>query len=149
MRERRRFAPVFLCYLAVLFRITVFRSGFGTHPAFGGSVNAALFTGYSAMLAAGRWRSFVYLFFGNILWFVPFGFFLRRRCRLSRTVALGFLLSLCIESLQFVFATGVSEPDDLILNTAGALLGALAAGRTPRLRGKKAQSADRSEFMSA
>ena len=37
----------------------------------------------------------------------------------------GFLLSLSIETAQFVLGSGVSELDDLILNTLGALLGHL------------------------
>ena len=41
------------------------------------------------------------------------------------TVAMlwGFLLSLGIETMQFVLGSGVSELDDLILNTAGAIMG--------------------------
>ena len=36
---------------------------------------------------------------------------------------LGFLLSLGIETMQFILGSGVSELDDLILNTLGAVLG--------------------------
>ena len=35
----------------------------------------------------------------------------------------GFLLSLGIETMQFILGSGVSELDDLILNTLGAVLG--------------------------
>ena len=42
---------------------------------------------------------------------------------LFRTILCGFGLSLLIELLQFVFGTGVSEVDDLILNTLGTLIG--------------------------
>ena len=35
----------------------------------------------------------------------------------------GFFLSLLIETMQFVFGTGVSELDDVILNTLGVYLG--------------------------
>ena len=115
---------LFLLYLAVVLRITAFRRGFGTYALFGGRLNLTVFAGYLPLLRAHRWGTFVYLFFGNIGWFVPFGFFLRRRGRsLPQTLLLGLAFSLMIETLQFVFATGVSELDDLILNTAGAGIG--------------------------
>ena len=47
------------------------------------------------------------------------------KCRnLLWAAVYGFLLSFLIETMQFVFGTGYSEPDDLILNTLGAWLGA-------------------------
>ena len=128
---KKRLPPLlFAAYLAVILRITVFRSGFGTHALFTGTVNLTVFAAYLPLLQSRDWGAFVYLFFGNIVWFVPFGFLLRRfGCSLPRTLLLGFALSLAIETLQFVFATGFSELDDLILNTAGACLGALAGKR--------------------
>ena len=133
---------LFLLYLAVVLRITVFRSGFGTHALFGGRLNLTFFADFLPLLRAHRRGTFVYLFFGNIFWFVPFGFFLRRRGRsLRQTLLLGFAFSLVIETLQFVFATGVSELDDLILNTAGAGLGAMTTlSRTRRSRCKTASA---------
>jgi len=65
---------------------------------------------------------------GNIIMFIPFGMFL---VLLSKNKGLSFIgvlarslsLSLCLECLQFVFSIGVFDVDDLILNTAGGLLG--------------------------
>ena len=51
-----------------------------------------------------------------------------RRHGLCRAAALGFCLSLGIELAQFVLGSGVTEVEDLILNTIGAVLGWLAAG---------------------
>ena len=45
--------------------------------------------------------------------------------RLWKIVLAGFLFSLTIESLQYLFGTGYSELDDLILNTAGVFAGAV------------------------
>ncbi|MBQ1410546.1 MAG: VanZ family protein [Oscillospiraceae bacterium] len=42
---------------------------------------------------------------------------------LLQTAVWGFLLSLGIETLQFVLGSGISELDDLILNTIGAVMG--------------------------
>lgn len=70
---------------------------------------------------------FIYLFAGNIIWFVPFGMYLERqkKWKLVATALCGFLFSLTIETLQYAFGTGFSELDDLILNTFGVFLGAL------------------------
>ena len=71
---------------------------------------------------------FLYNFYGNIVWFVPFGLLwplVRRRRGFFRTVAAGMLLSLLIETIQFFIWTGVSDIDDLIFNTCGAMIGYL------------------------
>ena len=67
---------------------------------------------------------------GNVIGFLPFGFFLpilSRRLRNGAVVtALGFGLSLLVESIQLVFKVGCFDVDDLILNTLGVLLGYLS-----------------------
>ncbi|MDE6917759.1 MAG: VanZ family protein, partial [Lachnospiraceae bacterium] len=58
---------------------------------------------------------------------VPFGMYLQymgKTKTLLRAAACGLLFSLCIETMQYVFGTGYSELDDLILNTIGAWIGA-------------------------
>ena len=117
---------VFIAYLAALFRITVFRSRFDFSSAFlGGEVNLVPFADLLKVFAADK-RAFVYLFFGNIVWFVPFGFLLKRLTgiKAGKVILLGFFLSLFIETMQFIFGVGVFETDDLLLNTLGAALGA-------------------------
>ncbi len=70
---------------------------------------------------------FFYNSFGNIVWFVPFGFLFPFFCDKTRhfwsTLFLGFLLSLAIETLQFFLRTGVSDIDDVFFNTLGTGLG--------------------------
>lgn len=69
---------------------------------------------------------------GNVVLFVPLGILAYQLLRdVRRTVALGLGLSLCIEVLQYVFALGISDTDDLLLNTLGALVGALLARFVP------------------
>ena len=60
----------------------------------------------------------------NVLVFVPIGLLLRIVAK-KRYVALsmGFLISLCIEMLQYLLAKGYCEVDDVIHNTLGCLLG--------------------------
>ena len=71
----------------------------------------------------------------NVAAFVPFGFFLaeflastKRFSAGGRRIGLvtlaGFGLSLCIECIQLVFRVGIFELTDLVLNTAGAVIGA-------------------------
>ncbi len=63
---------------------------------------------------------------GNIVMFVPFGFFVPLLWRVSgkTTAAVGFFVSLSIELMQ-LFLPRWSDIDDLILNTSGTLLGLL------------------------
>lgn len=71
----------------------------------------------------------------NIAIFVPFGFFLSeflastRRFsawrRIGFVVLCSFGLSLCIECLQLILLVGFFELTDLVMNTAGAFVGAV------------------------
>jgi glycopeptide antibiotics resistance protein len=126
---------VFWVYLAVLLRITVFRSGFGSHGLFSGEIVWIPFQDIFSLVKTSL-GYFLYLFVGNIIWFVPFGFLLPRLIGWgAQVIGYTFLLSLVIETLQFIFGTGVSEVEDLILNTLG---GSVGYGIVWMLRRKKA-----------
>ncbi|MEE1032504.1 MAG: VanZ family protein [Ruminococcus sp.] len=85
----------------------------------------------------GQWAAFLNIG-GNIIGFVPFGFFLPllqhkvRKC--WKTGTLGFLLSLCIETCQFCWKVGSFDVDDLLLNTIGVLIGYLVFGVCNKIR---------------
>lgn len=70
---------------------------------------------------------FVYNLFGNILWFIPFGFgscALAQKPRTFFKITLsGLALSVSIELMQFFLFTGVSDIDDVIFNTLGTMIG--------------------------
>lgn len=70
---------------------------------------------------------FFYNSFGNVLCFVPFGILFpivfSKKQSFPKTVLIGMLLSVCIETLQFWLGTGVSDIDDVFFNTCGAILG--------------------------
>ena len=72
---------------------------------------------------------FFYNSFGNILCLVPFGILFpivfSKKQSFLKTVLLGILLSIGIETLQFLLETGVSDIDDVFFNTCGAILGYL------------------------
>lgn len=129
-RKKRILTVLFLGYMAVLLRITVFRSGFGGSALLqNGHLNLTLFLEYIPILREGNWFRFLCLFVGNILWFIPFGAYLkyvRKETKLRVIVLYGFLFSLTIETLQYMFGVGYSELDDLLLNSFGAWIGSAA-----------------------
>ena len=123
MKHKKLLWGLFLLYLVVLLRITVFRSSFSIdHLLANGELNLIPFV---SLLRLGRFWQFVYLFVGNLVWFMPFGILLSHLTKIRRykMILYGFCLSLLIETMQFVFGTGVSELDDVILNTLGVYLG--------------------------
>lgn len=121
---------IFTFYVVFLLMITVFRQNFDFQNFFqNGTLNLSPFTDLFRILNEGDIKSFIYLCGGNIVWFIPFGLlfpllFPSRPNGFSVLLS-GFLLSLLIEFLQYAFGTGVSETDDLILNSAGVLVGYL------------------------
>ncbi|WP_082686812.1 VanZ family protein [Bacillus sp. FJAT-27445] len=66
-------------------------------------------------------------FFGNILAFLPFGFFMpfffQQKKVLKRVALSSFLLSFAVEAAQFTFRVGAFDVDDIILNTIGGAAG--------------------------
>ena len=64
--------------------------------------------------------------FGNILIFMPFGFFISMASRARgffMTLFYSFGLSLCVEVFQLLTKVGSFDVDDLLLNTIGGVLG--------------------------
>ena len=64
--------------------------------------------------------------FGNVLIFMPFGFFLPMASRFRSvfaTVFWSFILSLAVEMFQFITKVGCFDVDDLLLNTVGGIIG--------------------------
>lgn len=125
---KQKMKAAFLLYVATLLLITAIRPWNMDYHFMGGHLNLTLFSDYRYVLHDGAAR-FIYLFFGNIIWFVPFGYYIvaYKRKSLMTVIIMGFALSLLIEITQFVLGTGVSEIDDLILNTFGCFIGGIAA----------------------
>ena len=114
---------VFILYILVLLRITVFRSDFLTHGLCSGSILWVPFVELIRILK-NDFFVFFYLFVGNIIWFIPFGFLAPLLWKTGRKAILYTLgLSFLIEVLQYLFGTGVTEVEDLILNTLGGAIG--------------------------
>lgn len=75
--------------------------------------------------------------FGNILIFVPFGFFISVASKTRgffMTLFYSFGLSLCVEVFQLVTKVGSFDVDDLLLNTIGGVLGYILFSICNRIR---------------
>jgi glycopeptide antibiotics resistance protein len=72
----------------------------------------------------------LYNTFGNILLFIPFSFLLickNKGDHVFKIISLGIFVSATIECLQYIFLIGITDIDDLILNTLGLCIGAVLA----------------------
>lgn len=64
--------------------------------------------------------------FGNILIFVPYGFFISmasERTRFLKSFLYSFALSLCVEIFQLITRVGSLDVDDILLNVLGGIFG--------------------------
>lgn len=138
VKKRRNFKSeivvwVFAFYIMLLMNLTVFRDTilpwemqiYLNRPLSEINWN---FLGETLKLTKGAsLLDFFYNFMGNILWFVPFGLMLptilRRKKCFWQTALIGLVLSLSIESLQFIYYTGVSDIDDIFFNLIGTIVG--------------------------
>lgn len=135
--EKEKFRTVvkwllFIIYMFVLFYIVFFAESFGRTTQTEYVYNLEPF---SEIKRFGK-----YLFYtgtlgdmarlniiGNIIAFVPFGIFLpwlsHKKLRFIPTFLYSFSLSLAIELIQLVAKVGTCDVDDIILNSAGGIIG--------------------------
>ena len=125
---------LFLMYLIALTYFMFFAESFGRTPNTQScyAYNLELFKEIKRFYTYREQLGFKAVFLnlvGNVVGFMPFGFFLpvvsRRGRKWYNASLLGFLLSLCIETIQLVFKVGSFDVDDLFLNTIGGILGFL------------------------
>jgi len=83
-----------------------------------------IFETYQEVFIQDNIQYFLINFLGNIVMFVPIGFFLPLLWKFSnkKVIFLGFSASLMIEFTQLFLARG-TDVDDLLLNTLGTLVG--------------------------
>lgn len=121
-------AGVFLLYMAAVLNTTVPPVSFLAGLRLQSTVNLVPLRGIGIILRQGDIRYQLLNIIGNIVMFVPFGFFLPllwdKARRFFIVAAGGLTLSLLIECLQFFISRG-TDIDDLLLNTAGTMLGYL------------------------
>ena len=123
---------LFVAYLAVLVYFVFFAESFGRLPSQRDdyAYNLELFKEIRRFYVYRHqlgWKAVTLNLGGNVVGFMPFGFFLpivsRRGRKWYNALLLGFFLSLCIEITQLVFKVGSFDVDDLLLNTIGGILG--------------------------
>ena len=147
-RHRILGAVIFVLYLVLLTYFLFFAEEMGRSPDARAeySYNLTLFKEirrfilYRDILG---WRAVFLNIFGNVLAFMPFGFFLPVIWERTRhwyiTVILSFAMSLTVETMQLVGKVGSFDVDDLLLNTIGGFVGyiifALAKGVWERYSG--------------
>lgn len=119
--------PLFVFYLAALVGITIVRGTSVFNSLFILERPAVQWIPLATtlnQLQSGLWP-LIYHVGGNIVWFVPLGFFLRRK-PVWMAALIGLLLSVGIEILQWALITGMPDIDDVLYNTCGAAIGWLA-----------------------
>lgn len=132
MRRQTLFKILFIMYLIMLLYITLFAWNYGASlgPAGPGGRNYNIIpfrSIYRIGVFSPTWVDPIRILLGNIIMFIPLGFFIpiiwKRKRSLIKVVFLGFFLSLCIELSQFLFTHRVANIDDVILNTLGTWIG--------------------------
>ena len=124
--KRKSVLPVLICIVTILY-ITLYTRDAAIHR----SVRLSLFRSYRTWLDYGIPYGTEILL--NIALFIPFAFFLSvtlfchdEKRPLLRVVLAGLLLSVCIETLQYLTGRGMADCDDLISNTLGTAAGFFA-----------------------
>lgn len=121
---------MFVLYIAFLVYFLCFAEWYGrTEPSEGYRYNLVLFKEIMRFIEyreeLGVFAVFANLF-GNILIFVPYGFFISMASTsrgVFQTLFYSFALSLGVEIFQLFARVGSFDVDDLLLNTLGGVLG--------------------------
>lgn len=133
-RKGKRFllGVLFLGYLAALIYFLFFSEHYGRVESEEYHYNLTVFKEIQRYIQYREqlgWEYFFVNIFGNVLAFVPFGFFLPLFSEKNRSfiyvTVYTFEASLVIELLQLVFRVGTFDVDDLLMNTIGGAIGCI------------------------
>jgi glycopeptide antibiotics resistance protein len=123
---------LFLLYMGVLVYFLFFADWYGHVPGKGSeySLNLVPFFEIRRFIRARKQLGYAAVFLnllGNVIGFLPFGFFLpvisRKLHNIFLVTAFGCVVSTCVEHTQYILRDGCCDVDDVILNTLGAFLG--------------------------
>ena len=128
---RRTGAILLVLYLALLVYLLLFSRAFGRNPGFSSyRYNLVPFREIVRFYTYWKHVGFISAFLnlvGNLAGFIPFGILvpavIRPMRSWTRTVKAGFFLTLILEVFQLILKAGIFDVDDILLNTAGALVG--------------------------
>ena len=132
-QHKRILTILYVFYLCLLFYFLFFSEGFGR---MGGSAEYRYnLKPFREIMRFYRYRyilgnkAFFINVFGNVIAFMPMGFFqpllAQKKWRGALVVLNCFIVSLLVETIQLVFKVGCFDVDDLLLNTLGGLLGVI------------------------
>lgn len=118
---------LFIVSILFIIRLTMFpESLLGIGEGKGG-VNLVPFFTIGDLLFHHSFSDFILNNIGNIILFLPFGFFLPMRCRkinkLSKSLLVGMAFSVSIEIVQLFMPNRWTDIDDVLLNTLGTGIG--------------------------
>lgn len=130
--RRELILSAFIFYILLLIHLTVFRGENSINnvtiilrPL--SEINWVPFVETAKLTKGTSLFDYYYNLYGNILWFIPMGFgaayLMKKRYYFLRSLLIGIAISFLIETMQFLFYTGVSDIDDLIFNTIGTIIG--------------------------
>ena len=86
------------------------------------------FEAYYNWIVGGVWDALILNLLGNIIAFVPMGFFemaLSKHKKFWKVVLRCFIIVVSLEVFQFISCLGYLDIDDIIMNTIGCVLGCL------------------------
>lgn len=118
---------LFILYMSLLVYLVLFSTEFGREA----SIRSYNLVPFSTISRYINYRevfgevNYITNIYGNILAFVPFGYFLFRLQKNKHVLSglfLPFLLSLAIEISQYMLRVGSFDVDDIILNTFGGFI---------------------------
>lgn len=126
LRRRRlcRRTLIYIIYFSALVEITVIRGSVDVAKILqGGRALPQLHPLHTTLaeIHRGLWPMTFHIV-GNLIWFIPLGLLCSNR-RFYMAALWGVVVSVSIESLQYVLMSGVTDVDDVLLNTLGAILG--------------------------
>jgi glycopeptide antibiotics resistance protein len=125
LKKKKLVELLFVIYLLMLFRLTVFRfERMFPLKWMQGSLMVAPWGIYWAWIKTRNWYWILVEVVGNVVGFFPLGGYLGwKKVPLWKIALLGFLCSLSIELAQYVLGVGCTDVGDLIHNTLGTFLG--------------------------
>lgn len=126
---------LYFIYFVMLFKMLFFKyvplfDIFNSNREIIRSVSLVPFHSIKMYLSNGRFLKPISMInvYGNILLFVPLGIYLplyKKRKNFIKNLLYGLIIATGVEVVQFVFALGVMDIDDVILNTLGFIVGLL------------------------
>lgn len=127
VKERKRVAVCLIAYLGIILQMGLFSRPFG-------SIREIKWIPFAT---PGGGQLIILYALANLILFIPVGFLVTKTFRNSvdsiwRLVIIVLAISLIIEIIQYVFACGTSEVEDLITNVLGGIAGYLIAKKTSK-----------------